>query len=188
MVPVLLLLLALAAVAAGLLFPALQQVAWLAIPLGLAAAWLWLRQSRRKANQRWIVIDGSNVLYWNENTPRIETVRAVVDRLTALGYTPGVIFDANAGYLIAGRYEHDATLGRRLGLPEDRVMVMPKGNPADPAILESARDLGALIVTNDRYRDWAETFPEVKEPARFIRGGFRADGLWLDLPAPASAD
>jgi hypothetical protein len=91
------------------------------------------------------------------------------------------MFDANAGYKLAGQYLHDGALGRQLGLPKDRVMVVPRGTPADPMILTAARDLNARIVTNDRYRDWIETYPEINNPGHLIRGGFRNGQLWLDL-------
>jgi len=134
-----------------------------------------------RGKPKWILVDGSNVLYWKDNTPRIETLRAVVDDLTARGYTPGVVFDANAGYLVAGKYQHHGAMGALLGLPEDRVMVVAKGEPADTVLLAAARDLGAPIVTNDRYRDWADSHPEVRAPGHLIRGGFRDTALWLDL-------
>ena len=92
-----------------------------------------------------------------------------------------MVFDANAGYKITGRYQHDGALGRLLGLPEDRVMVVAKGTQADPTVLTAARDLGARGVSNDRYRDWAETFPEVLDPGHVVRGGYRGGKLWLDL-------
>ncbi|MES2969285.1 MAG: hypothetical protein V4804_11110 [Pseudomonadota bacterium] len=130
---------------------------------------------------KWIVVDGSNVMHWKDGTPQIETVREVLRHLTGLGYTPGVVFDANAGYLISGKYQHDFAFGRQLGLPADRVMVVAKGTPADPTVLAAARDLGARIVTNDRYRDWTEDHPEVREPGHLIRGEYRDGKLWLDL-------
>lgn len=130
---------------------------------------------------RWIVVDGSNVLHWQDNVPRLSTLRAVLADLSARGYTPGVVFDANAGYKISDRYQHDGALGKLLGLPADRVLVAPKGNPADPLILAAARDLGARIVSNDRFRDWVETHPEVATPGQLIRGGYRDGRLWLDL-------
>ena len=133
----------------------------------------------------WIVVDGSNVMYWKDNTPRIETVREVLAELAALGFTAGVVFDANAGYLISGRYEHHGSIGRMVGLPEDRVMVVPRGEPADATVLASARDLRARIVTNDRYRDWAEQHPEVRTPGHLIRGGYRDGALWLALVTPS---
>jgi hypothetical protein len=135
----------------------------------------------RRAPPNWIVVDGSNVMHWKDGTPQIETVREVLDRLTALGFSPGVVFDANAGYKIAGRYRHDHAFGKLLGLPESRVLVVAKGTPADPILLAAARDLGARIVTNDRYRDWAETHPEVREAGHLIRGGYRDGALWLEV-------
>jgi len=128
-----------------------------------------------------IIVDGSNVMYWKDDTPRIETVREVLRHLADLGFTPGVMFDANAGYLLSGRYRHHGDMGRMLGIHEDRVMVVPKGTPADRYILKAARDLGVRIVTNDRYRDWAKYHPEICEPGHLIRGGYRSGELWLDL-------
>jgi len=135
----------------------------------------------RREKPKWILVDGSNVLYWKDGTPQIDTLREVLGHLTARGYTPGVVFDANAGYLISGKYQHDGALGLLLGLAEDRVMVVGKGLPADTILLAAARDLGARIVTNDRYRDWVDTHPEVREPGHLIRGGFCDTGLWIDL-------
>jgi hypothetical protein len=70
---------------------------------------------------------------------------------------------------------------RALGLAEDRIMVVPKGTPADKYALIAARDLGAWIVTNDRFRDWAKAHPEVVTPGHLIRGDYRDGKLWLDL-------
>jgi len=141
---------------------------------------LFRRRQPKKA-EKFIVVDGSNVMYWQDNTANLETVLAVVDRLRKLGYAPGVMFDANAGYLLGGRYMHDGAMGKGLGLPMERVMVVPKGVPADPLILTAARDLGARIVTNDRYRDWWGDHPEAAEPGHLIKGGYRDGALWLDL-------
>ena len=166
-------------------------------PSCLASLWLLFRawRARPVADPAWIVIDGSNVMHWGGDTPRIEPVREVVRHLKGLGFTPGVIFDANAGYLLEGRYCHDHVFGKMLGLPTDRVMVVDKGNPADPIILREAQDLKARVVTNDRYRDWVERFPDIRSPGFLVRGGYRKGRLWLDLdeepeaahPAPRHA-
>jgi hypothetical protein len=172
-----------AGVAAAISVPGLSDLLLLAGPCLLAALIVLARArtARPVPAPRHILIDGSNVMHWQGNTPQVETLRAVVEALAARGYTPGVVFDANAGYLLAGRYQHDHALGRMVGLPEDRVMVVPKGTPADVLLLQAARDLGARIVTNDRYRDWADAHPEVREPGFLVRGGFRDAVLWLDL-------
>ena len=60
-------------------------------------------------------------------------------------------------------------------------MAVPKGSPADQHILTAARDLGARVVSNDRFRDWSDAFPEVREPGRLVRGDYDAGRLSLDL-------
>lgn len=133
---------------------------------------------------KWIVVDGSNVMFWKDETPQIKTVRDVVNHLSDRGFTVGVMFDANAGYRLFGRYRHDGYMARQLKLPEARVMVVPKGEPADPHILSAARDLDAQIVTNDRYRDWVSDYPEIAKPGHLIRGDYRSDGLCLEMWVP----
>jgi hypothetical protein len=169
--------------------PVLSDLMLIALILSLASLILLIKSAIRPrlerpdepdAPHRWIVIDGSNVMHWMDNTPRIETVRAVVSELMLRGYSPGVVFDANAGYKLGGGYKGERELGRLVGLPQDRVFVVPKGTQADPYLLASARDLGARIVTNDRFRDWAAEHPEVLEPGFLIRGGYRDGALWLD--------
>lgn len=186
---VLLILLTLSLVGVGvaLIVPGLADLILLAGPSALASLFLLVTAFRRgrlrraRALQKWIVVDGSNVMHWKDGTPEIGTVRDVVDHLSALGFVPGVMFDANVGYKLSGRYQRDGELGKLLGLPRDRVMVVPKGTPADPWILTAARDFGARIVTNDRFRDWADAHPEVAEAGHLVRGGYRSGELWLDL-------
>lgn len=161
-------------------------------PASLASLFLLVRAglARRRSNRasrNWVVIDGSNAMYWQDNTPRIGTVRAVVTELERLGYAPCVIFDANAGHLMLGRYLHDDALARHLGLPANRVMVVDRGTPADPRIIMAAQSLGAGVVTNDRYRDWEADHPEVRKPGFLIRGGYRGGRLWIDLDAADSS-
>ncbi len=135
--------------------------------------------------RRSILVDGSNVLHWRDNTPQIATVRQVIDLLTAQGFAPGVVFDATVGYKIGDRYRDDAAMAACLGLAVDRVLVVPKGTQADPVLLATARALDAAIVTNDRFRDWAEAHPEVRHPGHLIRGGYTDGKLWLDPLEPA---
>lgn len=181
----------LARIIAAVSVPGMQDTLLLAVPCAIASLVLialdfWKRRhSHSHTKPQWIVIDGSNVLYWQNGEPQIEAVQDVLDHLAARGFTPGVVFDANAGYLISGKYEHDGSFGNLLGLPEDRVMVVPKGTPADPTILTAARDLGGRIVTNDRFRDWSDLYPEIGTPGYLIKGGYRNEKLWLDLKPEA---
>ena len=127
------------------------------------------------------VIDGSNVMHWRDNTPQLEPVKQVLTLLERHGYQAGVMFDANAGYRLTGKYQHDGALGRLLGLTEDRVMVVPKGEQADPFLLRYASDADAIVISNDRFRDRIADFPEMAKPGRLIRGGWRGGEVWLDL-------
>lgn len=178
-------LLSLLALGWAIIAPGWSDLALLAGPCLVASLWLLWRQVRARlrppkpAPKAHVIVDGSNVLHWNGGKPALETVLAVVQALEARGLTPGVMFDANAGYKTHDRYQDDAELARRLGLPEDRVLVVPKGVPADPYILRAARDLGARVVTNDRYRDWQADFPEVAAPGFLIHGGMRDGAVWL---------
>jgi hypothetical protein len=171
----------------ALILPGWSDLMFLAGPFALASIGLLLCamiygcSDKRSRSKSTIVVDGSNVLYWKDETPRIEAVREVVDHLSRRGLTVGVVFDANAGYLISDRYRHDREMGKMLGMSQARVLVVPKGTPADPYILAAARDLGARIVTNDRYRDWVEDHPEIRMPGHLITGGYRGQALWLDL-------
>lgn len=143
---------------------------------------IW-RRKRRNRDRRWLVLDGSNIIHWKKGEPQIETLIQVVHHLRTKGFNLGVVFDANAGYKIDGRYLHHGDFAGLLLLPERQVMVVPKGMPADPTILSAARDFGAQIVTNDRYRDWSDEFPEVLEPGHLIRGHFKSDALHMALPS-----
>lgn len=133
-----------------------------------------------------ILIDGSNVMHWQDNTPQLAPLLRVVERVKGMGYVPGVVFDANAGWKLFGRYMDDDDLARVLTMPRDQVFVVPKGTQADPYLLATARDHGAQIVTNDRFRDWAETHPEVASPEVLIRGGIREGKVWLQGLDPVS--
>ncbi|EDQ06775.1 hypothetical protein DSM14862_00518 [Sulfitobacter indolifex] len=187
--PFLLLLGSLILTIAGASLPGWQDFMLLGVPCVIASAILLLRalaQPKRPGN-KWIIVDGSNVMHWKSGEPNIRVVRDVVDELRARGYTPGVVFDANAGYLLIGRYQHDKALSSQLDLPVDRVLVVPKGTPADPYILQSARDYGGQVVSRDQFRDWAEAHPEIAEPGHLIKGGYRNGKLWLDLETEAVA-
>jgi hypothetical protein len=141
---------------------------------------------RPRRDRNWILVDGSNVMHWEDNTPHIEPVRRVVAALKAQGLVPGVVFDANVGWKLVGRYLGESELSRILDLPPDQVLVVPKGSPADPWLLTTARDFSARIVTNDRFRDWAEAHPEVDKPGFLVRGSLSGTGVWLEgMQAPA---
>jgi hypothetical protein len=162
--------------------------------LGLLLVLLLLRPRRRvrKAakpagkDRPAILVDGSNVMHWQDNSPQLAPLRKVLARLQSLGFAPGVVFDANAGWKLAGRFLSARDLARMLSLPADQVLVVPKGTQADWYLLETAGDLDARIVTNDRFRDWADSYPRVTEAGFLIRGGIENGKVWLQDVNPAA--
>ena len=186
-VPFLLLLVSLAGVAVAFALPAWSDLLLLFGPTALASLYLLLRAFRdRPGPGAQVILDGSNVMHWRDGVPDIATVREVLDFAAALGMHPGVVFDANAGYLLFDKYVDDSAFARFLKLAPDRVLVVPKGTPADPTILAAARDLGARVISNDRYRDWMDDFPELATPGYLIRGGYSNGELWLDAETPGA--
>ena len=173
-------------------FPVWSDMILITGPCTVASIYVLYRETqkwiarRAEPAARPIVIDGSNVMYWHDGTPRIECVQDVVTRLSELGFEPGVMFDANAGYLFAGQYHGDRAISKLLKIPEKNVLVVPKGNPADIYILNAARDMDAFIITNDRFRDWALEYPEVLDPGYLIKGEYRQGRLWFDFAARAT--
>lgn len=145
------------------------------------------RRPQRPADQRrWVVIDGSNVMFWQDETPSLTTVSAVVGEVRKAGLTPLVWFDANAGYKVADRYMNPRDLSRAIGLSPKQVRVAPKGSPADPLLLDDAAKLETGVVSNDRYRDWAARFPDVTRPGVLVRGRVEGGAALLDWPAAAA--
>ncbi|WP_296478722.1 hypothetical protein [Roseinatronobacter sp.] len=164
--------------------PGYSDLGLLGLVTGMAALILiglafWRRPGQRAGP--YILLDGSNVMHWVNGQPSLDPVREVVSHLRQQGYQPGVVFDANAGYKLDGRYHNHRFLARKLGLSPDLVLVVNKGEPADGVILEFAQTYNARIVTNDRFRDWAEQFPQVAEPGYLVQGRFRNGALQLDL-------
>lgn len=146
-------------------------------------ALFWRRGKARPKDKRPLaVIDGSNVMHWLDATPKLQPLVEVLSLLDRRGYLAGVMFDANAGYKLAGRFLSEAALGEALGIGRDRVLVVPKGVQADPYLLDYARQSGAVIVSADRFRDRIADYPELAATGHILRGGYRDGKLWLDQP------
>lgn len=166
--------------------PLPADLVWLALISAVGGGLLLVLGRRRPTAER-IVLDGSNLLYWLDDAPRLASVQIVLAALRDRGLEPVVWFDANAGYLVGGAWMGPDVLARRLELTPRQVFVAPKGVPADPLLLDAARRLGARVVTNDRYRDWIESRPWLTAPGFLVRGRIRAGVAELDLGAEAGA-
>lgn len=148
--------------------------------ISAAAAGILLLLAMLRPKRQFIVLDGSNVLHWKDRTPSMKTVQQVVLHVKEQGFVPVVWFDANVGYKIGDRYLGPYPLSKMLGISARQVFVAPKGTPADPLLLEGAKSLEARVITNDRFRDWADSHPQIKEAGFLVRGEMRNGEVELE--------
>jgi len=181
-VPLLLLLLSLGMVLIGLFSgqPFDFPVTALGVVMAVASLFLLWRAIGRRP-RKWIVVDGSNVMHWQDEIAMLDTVGLVLRMLIKQGYYPVVWFDANVGYKVSDRFMDDRALAHHLPVPPQQIMVSPAGTPADPLLLEGAQRLKARVVTRDRFRDWATQFPEVGEPGFLVRGQVVNGAVTLEM-------
>ncbi|HEU4881269.1 MAG TPA: hypothetical protein VFT45_03460 [Longimicrobium sp.] len=108
------------------------------------------------------LVDGSNVAHSSEgDEARLQNIKLVVRKLISEGYEPVVVADA------ALRHQIDDKEGYERRVEEGKIKQAPAGTDADYFLLAFARELDAVIVSNDLFRDRAEAFPEARE--RMIR-------------------
>ena len=109
-----------------------------------------------------VIVDASNVAHATEaNGPRLTNVTLMRDRLAEDGLTPILVADA------ALRHQIDDPDGYEALVKAGEIQQAPAGTDADYFILTFARELGASVLSNDRFKDRIAHFPEVKE--RIIR-------------------
>lgn len=115
-----------------------------------------------ETNGKVAIIDGSNVAYSTEGgQPRLDNIQLMVDKLEEDGYTPIVVVDAALRHSIDNETEYEKMVD------SGKIKQAPAGTDADYFILSFARELEASIVSNDRFRDRSEGFPEAS--SRLIR-------------------
>jgi len=108
------------------------------------------------------IVDGSNVAHSTEGgSARLENIILMRDRLAAKGLEPILVVDA------ALRHQIDDTAAYEKMVEDGELKQAPAGTDADYFILSFARELGARIVSNDRFRDRMPEFKDVSR--RFIR-------------------
>jgi hypothetical protein len=111
-----------------------------------------------------VLVDGSNVAHSTEGSkPLVANLLAVRDKLKEEGFDPIIVADAALRHQIDDPKVYEDMIG------SGSVRQAPAGTDADYFILSFARELGADIVSNDRFRDRIKQFPEARERAiRFM--------------------
>ncbi|MHA6263502.1 NYN domain-containing protein [Arenibacterium sp. CAU 1754] len=158
--------------------PVLSDVLLLSATVFFSATVIFIRALWRKS-PTYVVIDGSNVMHWKDDSASLGTVQQLLGLLHEQDKVPVVWFDANVGYKVRDRYLGPGPLARILGLSPRQVFVAPKGTPADPLLLEDAQKLNATVITNDRFRDWAESHPQIAQPGFLVGGQVQGDNIKL---------
>lgn len=109
-----------------------------------------------------VIIDASNVAHSSEGEKaQLGNIRVIRDKLIEEGYAPLIVADA------ALRHQIDDENGFEQMVETGEIRQAPAGTDADFFILSFARELDATVVSNDRFKDRAQAFPEVRE--RVIR-------------------
>ena len=126
----------------------------------------WQRYAGRQ-----IVIDGTNVLYWEGGTAQLDSLRSVVDYLRKRDINPIVFLDASSRHHLKDTSLSEKKFAKALGLPQVRVMVCPAGTEADVFILKFAKKEGLPILSNDRFGDRANLVKGIKIVKGVITSG-----------------
>jgi hypothetical protein len=112
------------------------------------------------AEKRIAIVDGSNVAHSSERERAVlDNIRVVCEKLVEEGYEPIVVADAALRHQIdhPDRYEELVENGT--------IRQAPAGTDADYFILSFARELEASVVSNDRFKDRQQAFPEARDRA-----------------------
>jgi hypothetical protein len=115
------------------------------------------RMGEENGNGKTAIVDGSNVAHSGEGDARLENIRLVCGKLREQGYEPIVVVDAALRHQIDQRAEYESMVD------DGSIRQAPAGTDADYFILSFARELDASIVSNDRFKDRLEAFPEARE-------------------------
>jgi hypothetical protein len=109
-----------------------------------------------------VLVDGSNVAHSTEGErAQLANIIAMREKMTEEGFEPVVVVDA------ALRHQIDDAAGYERLVESGAVRQAPAGTDADYFLLSFARELDARIVSNDRFRDRLNAFPDASE--RLIR-------------------
>ena len=117
-----------------------------------------------------VVIDGANVAYEERSAggkPKLSNLLKVRRELEERGFEPVIIVDASLKYDIDDQEQLETLI------QSQQVRQVPAGTDADFFIIQFAHELDALMVTNDRYKDYADRYPWIPErrlPYMIVKG------------------
>ena len=117
-----------------------------------------------------VVIDGANVAYEERSAggkPKLSNLLKVRRELEERGFEAVIIVDASLKYGIDDQAQLETLIRSQ------QIRQVPAGTDADYFIIQFADQLDARVVTNDRYKDYAEQYPWVAQrrmPYMIVKG------------------
>ena len=129
--------------------------------------------------QKTVIIDGSNLYHFGlKEELGTRALALIAQQLRAERYRVVCFFDANIHYTLiengaafANQKHSVTTLSECFALGLDEIYVVPAGVQADKFILDSLKHLPiSFTVTNDRFRDYAKTYPTVMNGDQWRKG------------------
>lgn len=134
-----------------------------------------------------IVVDGSNVMHWQNDVPSVKALTLVLSDLTARGFAPHVYFDANVGYKLFDRAINAGDLAWQLDLRPSQITLAPSRTPADPLLIAHAIKAGVRVVSNDRFMDWRDQFPQIRGKGFLVPGRVKGEQVELRFSVTTQA-
>ena len=122
------------------------------------------------SDSKTVVIDGANVAYEERSAggkPKLSNLLKVRREMEERGFEAVILVDASLKYDIDDPEQLEALIRAQ------HVRQVPAGTDADYFIIQFADQLDAVVVTNDRYRDYAEQYPWIPErrlPYMIVKG------------------
>jgi hypothetical protein len=115
-------------------------------------------------------VDGSNVAFEEMSEagkPKVSNIVALRAELESRGYEPIIIVDAALVHKVDDADQLDALI------ESQQIRQAPAGTDADFFIIETARELDAVVVSNDTYKEYSAANGWLKQrriPLMIVKG------------------
>ncbi len=122
------------------------------------------------SGKKTVVIDGANVAYEERSAggkPKFSNLLKVRRELEEKGFEAVILVDASLKYDIDDQEQLENLIRSQ------QVRQVPAGTDADYFIIQFADQLDAVIVTNDRYKDYSDQYPWIPDrrlPYMIVKG------------------
>lgn len=127
----------------------------------------------KSSTRRKLVLDGNNIAFYmsTNGTPQVSNLLRAYQSLKSTGYRPIIVVSAALKYRIDQPDILQSLKNRKI------VIESPRGTDDDLTIIQLAKQRNANIISNDRFLDWRERYPQLD--SRLIRYRMTPSGLIL---------